>query len=103
VSFTSIILTFQEVCGLKWSLDGNYLASGANDNQLRIWSSPNNSNQPIHILVEHSAAVRAIAWCPWQSSMVASGGGTADRTIRLWNVNTGTCTMTTDTDSQVFE
>ena len=23
----------QEVCGLKWSHDGRYLASGANDNQ----------------------------------------------------------------------
>ena len=28
----------------------------------------------------HQAAVKAIAWCPWQRNLLASGGGTADRT-----------------------
>lgn len=28
----------QEVCGLKWSLDGQQLASGGNDNKLYVWS-----------------------------------------------------------------
>ena len=26
-----------EVCGLKWAPDGNVLASGANDDSVRIW------------------------------------------------------------------
>lgn len=27
----------QEVCGLKWSPNGTYLASGGNDNTINIW------------------------------------------------------------------
>jgi cell division cycle protein 20 (cofactor of APC complex) len=44
---------------------------------------------------------RALAWCPWQDNLLASGGGTADRTIRFWNTQTGTCLNTIDTKSQV--
>jgi len=29
----------QEVCGLKWSFDDKYLASGGNDNKLCVWST----------------------------------------------------------------
>lgn len=31
------------------------------------------------------AAVKAIDWSPHQAGLLASGGGTADRTIRFWN------------------
>lgn len=44
---------------------------------------------------------QALAWCPWQSSLLASGGGTADRNIRFWNANTGVCLSSVDTKSQV--
>ena len=33
----------QEVCGLKWSFDGQQLASGGNDNKLMVWSVHNNN------------------------------------------------------------
>ena len=49
----------------------------------------------------HQAAVKALAWCPWQPNILASGGGTADRCIRLWNGSNGTLLNTTDTKSQV--
>ena len=39
--------------------------------------------------------------CPWQPNILASGGGTADRTIRIWNCNNGTLMNTVDTKSQV--
>ncbi|XP_041357187.1 cell division cycle protein 20 homolog [Gigantopelta aegis] len=91
----------QEVCGLKWSPDGRYLASGGNDNLLNIWSSNVDEIQPIHTFSQHLAAVKALAWCPWQPSLLASGGGTADRNIRFWNCNTGVCLNNIDTKSQV--
>ncbi|ROT67193.1 cell division cycle protein 20 homolog [Penaeus vannamei] len=89
----------QEVCGLKWSPDGRLLASGGNDNQVNIWDSMNTT--PIHTLTQHQAAVKAVAWCPWQNNLLATGGGTADRTIRLWNCTTGICLKDTTTNSQV--
>lgn len=45
--------------------------------------------------------LQAIAWCPWQPSVVASGGGLADRTIKLWNINMGSLLTSKDTGSQV--
>lgn len=50
---------------------------------------------------QHQAAVKAVAWCPWQPSVLASGGGTADRCIRLWNCSNGSLLNTVDTKSQV--
>ncbi|XP_059057333.1 cell division cycle protein 20 homolog [Achroia grisella] len=94
-----------EICGLKWSPDGRYLASGGNDNLLNIWpiAQGQHYSQPqyLYSFNQHLAAVKGIAWCPWSSGILASGGGTADRTIRIWNVNTGANLNTVDTKSQV--
>ncbi|XP_062521671.1 cell division cycle protein 20 homolog [Corticium candelabrum] len=90
-----------EVCGLKWSPDGRHLASGSNDNQIKIWTGVDRMRNPLHTLTDHIAAVKALGWCPWQSSLLASGAGTADRSIKLWNVVTGQCLKSTDTKSQV--
>lgn len=90
----------EEVCGLKWSLDGTQLASGANDNTLNIWNV-NHMNAPTFRKEEHFAAVKALSWCPWQPGLLASGGGTADRTIKLWNTQNGNLLHSVDTGSQV--
>lgn len=59
-------------------------ASGGNDNLLFIWDR-RHSTRPLLKLTSHCAAVKALAWSPHQSGLLASGGGTADRTIRFWN------------------
>ncbi|KAG0475290.1 hypothetical protein HPP92_014976 [Vanilla planifolia] len=98
----------QEVCGLKWSGSGKQLASGGNDNLLHVWdlsmSSSNrgsNENQWLHRFEGHNAAVKALAWCPFQSNLLASGGGGTDRCIKFWNTLTGACLNSIDTGSQV--
>nr|XP_014096792.2 cell division cycle protein 20 homolog [Bactrocera oleae] len=95
----------QEVCGLKWSTDFKHLASGGNDNLVNVWAAVSggagSGTEPLHVLNEHQAAVRALAWCPWQPNLLVSGGGTADRCIKFWNVNNGSLVNSVDTKSQV--
>ena len=92
----------QEVCGLKWSPNGMQLASGGNDNLLNIWDAEAATGTSAKFSFNaHQAAVKALAWCPWQENTLASGGGTADRCIRFWNTQTGACLNTVDTKSQV--
>ena len=90
----------QEVCGLKYSLDGSQLASGGNDNKLFVWD-PIRKSQPLLRFTKHTAAVKAIAWSPHSKGLLASGGGTADRCIRFWNTGTSSHLGDVDTGSQV--
>lgn len=89
----------QEVCGLRWNLDYNVLASGGNDNKVCIW--PIADNSPIFEFNEHKSAVKALSWSPYKSFLLASGGGSQDKTIRLWDCSTGQIHCTKDTGSQV--
>ncbi|GJE94759.1 WD40 repeat domain-containing protein [Phanerochaete sordida] len=120
----------QEVCGLRWNTDAGQqtalLASGGNDNKVCIWdlrgnkrpgmqnnptSAPSSgastsgaedaNDIPVYKFHEHTAAVKALAWDPHISGVLASGGGTADKHIRFWNVYTGTMLHQLDTGSQV--
>ena len=99
----------QEVCGLTWNADGTKLASGGNDNLCAIWdrrraeqsSDMPAVTRPTFRLTDHIAAVKALAWCPHQQNLLATGGGTADKCIKLWNVNRGKLVNSIDTGSQV--
>lgn len=89
----------QEVCGLTWSPDGKMLASGGNDNMVHLWDP--SELRPIHSISEHQSAVKAVSWCPWQKGVLATAGGTVDRTIRIWNTQTMNQIHHIDTGSQV--
>lgn len=89
----------QEVCGLKWSFDQRYLASGGNDNKVLLWTAQHPN--PVVNLGGHSAAVKALAWNPNNFGMLATGGGTADRMIKVWDTTEGKCVRGVDTGSQV--
>jgi len=91
-----------EVCGLKWNTNGIQLASGGNDDILNIWDLSNpNVNTPKFIIDEHSASVKALDWSPWQQNLLASGGGSSDKTIKIWNTSNGSLLNSTNTRSQV--
>jgi cell division cycle protein 20 (cofactor of APC complex) len=92
----------QEICGLTWSPDGTTLASGGNDNKVCLWDAAASSTSGTKFtLTEHQAAVKALAWSPHERNLLATGGGTADRTIKFWNTRTGSLLNSIDTGSQV--
>lgn len=98
-----VVSTFEghqrEVCGLAWNHDGSALASGGNDNLLQIWDAA--AGRARFTITDHSAAVKALAWCPFAPETLASGAGTADPTIRFWNASTGACLNSINTGAQV--
>lgn len=52
----------QEVCGLEWSPDGRYLASGGNDNLVYVWpgvqEGSGQGSNAVHGFNEHQGAVK---------------------------------------------
>lgn len=71
-------------------------ASGSENTDLQI---PGDS--PVFKFHEHTAAVKALAWDPHVSGVLATGGGTQDGHIRFWNTSTGTILKELGTGSQV--
>ncbi|KZT01333.1 WD40 repeat-like protein [Laetiporus sulphureus 93-53] len=96
-----------EVCGLEWRSDGELLASGGNDNVVNVWDgrvgdvTPGTRSIARWTKRNHTAAVKAISWCPWQPSLLASGGGTNDATVHIWNTTTGARLHSLATPSQI--
>lgn len=57
-------------------------------------------NRQKHILA-HAAAVKAIAFAPWQPSLLATGGGSNDRAIHFWHAPSGACLASINVYAQV--
>ena len=110
----------QEICSLKYSPELDLLSSGGNDNAAYIWDVRKLNNKLLNIsnLNEinnnefcnikyyavnnhHSAAVKAMSWCPWQRHILATGGGTKDKTIKVFNCDTNKIIKNVETGSQV--
>ncbi|KAF0699294.1 Aste57867_10136 [Aphanomyces stellatus] len=93
----------QEICGLAYKPNGGgaVLASGGNDNLVNLWDMRKGTAPPLFQLTDHLAAVKALAWCPWDASLLATGGGTADKCIKCWNTDSGRLLHSTTTHAQV--
>lgn len=85
--------------GIAINSDETQLAFGGNDNIVSVWDM---KQSPIlKFILPHNAAVKAIAFCPWAKSLLVTGGGARDRTIRFWHASTGTMVNSFFADSQV--
>ena len=108
----------QEVCSLKYSIEGDLLASGGNDNMAYIWDIRNlknnifnflfneNKNNPYEIKPYsinnlHQAAVKAMNWCPWKRHVLGTGGGSKDKSIKIYSCDCNKLIKNINTGSQV--
>ncbi|OWM67758.1 hypothetical protein CDL15_Pgr017455 [Punica granatum] len=67
-------------------------------------STKNSSTRYLHRLKEHTAAVKALAWCPFQGNLLASGGGDGDDSIKFRETARGVrgaCLNSVHTGSEV--
>ncbi|CAI5966723.1 unnamed protein product [Closterium sp. NIES-65] len=84
-------------------------AAGRRDGEGRRRTNPSSaatsatgSHVPLlHRFADHRGAVKALAWCPFRTHLLATGGGANDCTIRFWNTQTGGCEKHVDAESQV--
>lgn len=92
----------KEVTALAWSTDGSKLASAGNDSRVCIWSGKSNGERlessPKFVLKHNRKTVKALAWCPWNKDILATGCGS---TIKFWNASTGDVVKSKRTNAQV--
>jgi len=70
----------EPVYAVAWSPTGKYVASGSNDQTLRVWDTT--TWKTTKILKGHEGGVQCLAWSP-DGQLLASGG--EDLSIRVWD------------------
>ncbi len=83
------------VKAIRYSPDGSKIATGGEDQSIRIWSA---DGKPGPILQGHEATVLGLAWVN-DGSMLASAG--ADGTLRLWSADGTPGAVLADFNAQV--
>jgi WD40 repeat protein/Flp pilus assembly protein TadD len=73
-----------EVNGIAISPDGNTLASGSDDNSIKLWELP--SGRELRTLIGHTNHVYSVVFSP-DGRILASGGD--DNSIKLWELPSG--------------
>lgn len=89
--------SINEVCKVLYSPKNKFLISGGNDNKIIIFDIF--KREIIHTF-KHKAAVKGLA-LNISENFLASGGGTFDKTIKLWDIKKFTLISENLTDSQI--
>ncbi|KDQ55962.1 hypothetical protein JAAARDRAFT_195207 [Jaapia argillacea MUCL 33604] len=84
------------ISALAWNQEVGLLASGDELGNVFCWdprqSKPLDVGEQVHRRkkVQHVGIISALAWCPWQPKLLATGDSSPNGTgtIRFWNINT---------------
>jgi len=72
------------VSSVAWSADGRTLASGSDDNTVRLWEAE--SGREVRTLAGHGNWVLSVAWSPDGRTLAS---GSLDYSVRLWEAESG--------------
>ena len=108
-NITNIKPQTQQLCGMDittiYDKNGKFLKSqlavGGNDNSCTVWDISTITNPEFMYNLVHFAAVKGVLYCPWLDYILATGGGSKDRFIRVWNTKTGTLIKKIKTAGQI--
>ncbi|KAJ7572003.1 WD40-repeat-containing domain protein [Mycena floridula] len=90
-----------------WVIRSNFWRAVGNDNVVNIWDGrlgdmgEGAKGSAKWTKRNHTAVVKGLSWCPWQPNLLASGGGTNDGTINVWNTTTGARLHEVKTPAQI--
>ncbi|OAX40982.1 WD40 repeat-like protein [Rhizopogon vinicolor AM-OR11-026] len=85
---TKIVGHKRRVHGVKWSTDGRHLATGDDGGIVHVWdhrACDLLTDDDKHVRMKHKGPVKALSWSPWQHDLLATGGGSPDGEIHIWN------------------
>jgi len=100
VKIRSDLINPSHIAGLAYN-GSNYLATGDNDSQVKLWDIRHMARGALYTNTTHTAAIKGLAFHPDASNYLVSGGGSACRKLCLWNTKTGHIESSIDTGSQI--
>ncbi len=74
--------TGSKISCLSWDARSERLASGSDDNTVRIWNITN--GKELICFAKHQSKINSVAWNPSNSDRLASGSD--DKTVRIWDI-----------------
>lgn len=92
--------SISRIAGLAYN-GGYCIASGSDDNSVRLWDLRNMRNGAFFNMTGHTSSVKALAFHPNDSTILLSGGGSACTCIYKTNIDTREFTNLVRTGNQI--